>query len=95
MDASFEPEPLTSKPEPAVAKPVAEKPKNKERRLGLLKWGLGALLVSVLVFGLWFVLSDQTGPSGTESTGSGDGSNPVLDADDPRSRKADRLPNAF
>jgi hypothetical protein len=55
-----------------------------------LKWGLGALIVSVVAFGLWFALSHAPLPSGLQSPGTG-----TLDPDDPRSRKTDRLPSAF
>ncbi|ODR98242.1 hypothetical protein AUC69_10110 [Methyloceanibacter superfactus] len=63
------------------------------KRPALLKWGLVALIASVIGFGLWMALSDSSGP--TSSSGSFDTSDPVLDPDDPRSRKADRLPNNF
>ena len=71
---------------PEATMPEPE-PKPKRRRPALLKWGLGALIVSVVAFGLWFALSHAPGPSGLQSSGSG-----TLDPDDPRSRKADKLP---
>jgi hypothetical protein len=71
---------------PEVAIP---EPEPKRRRPALLKWGLGALIVSVVAFGLWFALSHAPGPSGLKGPGS------ALDPDDPRSHKADRLPSAF
>jgi hypothetical protein len=76
----------TAPPAPTA---VEEKPKRKPV---LLKWGVVALLVSIMAFGVWMVLGNQTGPSGAkapEASGS-----QVLDPDDPRSRKADRLPSA-
>lgn len=80
LDADFgESIPLQPVPEPA-------KPK---RRKGLLKWGLGALVVSIVAFGLWMALTHAPGPSGA----SGSGHQGTTDPDDPRSRKADRLPS--
>jgi hypothetical protein len=68
-------------------------PEPKRRRSALLKWGIGALIVSVVAFGLWFALSQAPIPSGIP--GLGDSQSGTLDPDDPRSRKSDRLPNAF
>ena len=70
---------------------LSRHPSRKTKRRGhwLLKWGLGALLISVVAFGLWFALSQapDTAP------GAGDGqSGSAVDPDDPRSRKQDRLP---
>jgi len=84
----FEPQPVEDasflgEPAPAPAR----------KRPALLKWGLAALIASVIGFGLWMALSDSSGP--TSSSGSFNTSDPVLDPDDPRSRKADRLPNNF
>ena len=87
-DLAGEPQPLEDAafmPEPAP-KPARKKP-------ALLKWGLVALIASVIGFGLWMALSDSSGP--TSSSGSFNTSDPVLDPDDPRSRKADKLPNNF
>jgi hypothetical protein len=89
--------PYAPQPEPlppdadfgAAAAPLPE-PETKRRRPALLKWALGALIVSVVAFGLWFALSHAPGPGGPQLPGAG-----RLDPDDPRSRKADRLPNAF
>ena len=81
LDADFAAEPMTE--------PLPEPEEKKRRRPALLKWGLGALIISVVAFGLWFALSrapDLSGP------GAGQGG--ALDPDDPRSRKADRLPDA-
>jgi hypothetical protein len=74
---------------------VDEKPtlKDKVKRPALLKWGLVALIASVVLVGLWLALGSSSGPS--TSSGVSNGSEPVLDPDDPRSRKADRLPNNF
>ena len=56
----------------------------------LLKWGLGALVISIVAFGLWMALAHVPGPAGV--TGSS-GQSGAADPDDPRSRKADRLPS--
>jgi hypothetical protein len=64
-------------------------PKPKRPRPPLLKWALGLLILSLVGFGLWFALSHAPGTSGLQSP-SGASSDP----DDPRSRKADRLPDA-
>jgi hypothetical protein len=85
--AAAAPPPLTATPDPGTEKPTRKSP--------LLKWGLVALIVSVLVFGTWLVLGDLAGPSGPTASPPTDSSSPVLDPDDPRSRKADRLPNSF
>jgi hypothetical protein len=81
VDAEFGVSPVESLGEPE-AKP-------KRRRPPLLKWALGLLILSVVAFGLWFALSHAPGTSGLQSPGSG-----TSDPDDPRSRKADRLPDA-
>jgi hypothetical protein len=81
LDADFgESVPLQAAPEP-------EKPK---RRVGLLKWGLGALVISIVAFGLWMALTHAPDPSGVTGSGAPSG---TIDPDDPRSRKADRLPS--
>jgi hypothetical protein len=74
---------------PAPVPPLPE-PEPKRGRSKLLKWGLAALILSVVGFGLWFALSQAPGPSGLQSPTTG-----TLDPDDPRSRKSDRLPSAF
>jgi hypothetical protein len=80
LDADFgEPIPLEPTPEPA---------KPKRRRPALLKWGLGALVISIVAFGLWMALTHAPGPAGITGAQSG-----AVDPDDPRSRKADRLPS--
>jgi hypothetical protein len=63
------------------------------RKPALLKWGVIALLISIMAFGVWMVLGNSTGPSGAKSPGAA--GSQVLDPDDPRSRKADRLPSPF
>ncbi|HEX9752923.1 MAG TPA: hypothetical protein VGA46_05695 [Methyloceanibacter sp.] len=70
--------------------PLTE-PDKKRRRPALLKWGIGALIVSVVAFGLWFALSQAPIPSGIP--GLGGSQSGTLDPDDPRSRKSDRLPS--
>jgi hypothetical protein len=89
--------PLAPQPQPASpldvefpVVPTAEKPKRKS---ALLKWGLVALIVSLIAFGLWMALGSLP-ESGTQTSTSPD-SAPVLDPDDPRSRKSDRLPSQF
>jgi hypothetical protein len=73
-----------------VAEPA---PAAKSKKSALLKWGLVALIASVVLVGLWMALGDWSDPSA--SSGGSSASDPVLDPDDPRSRKADRLPNNF
>jgi len=82
QQADFEMTAVPSTPEP--------EPEPKRGRPVLLKWGIAALIVSVVAFGLWMALSQMPGPSGLQSPGSG-----TLDPDDPRSRKTDRLPSPF
>jgi hypothetical protein len=79
-EAEFEPEPET------VAEPKQKKP-------ALLKWGIGALVAGVVLVGLWMALGDSSSDPGASS--GPNASDPVLDPDDPRSRKADKLPNNF
>jgi transcriptional regulator with XRE-family HTH domain len=85
--------------QPQLAAPATKaKPPKPERAARssawLLKWGLGALVVSVVAFGLWIAFGDPSGTLGGKSL-SPSGSGQVLDPDDPRSRKADKLPSAF
>ena len=72
------------------------KSEEKAPRRGLLKWGMVALVVSAAVFGLWLFLGDSSEPprpkSGDQAPQSTD---TAPDPDDPRSRKADRLPSPF
>jgi len=75
---------------PTAAAPTVEKPKRKSP---LLKWGLVALIVSLIAFGLWMALGSL--PESDLQTSTSPDSAPVLDPDDPRSRKSDRLPSQF
>lgn len=105
--AQSQPQPETPQPQQRKApqeKPQPVAPAAKTKRLKperaarpstwLLKWGLGALVVSVVAFGLWIAFGDPSGTLGGKSL-SPSGSGQVLDPDDPRSRKADKLPSAF
>ena len=78
---------------PQVPAPVA--PDAKPSRRGLLKWGVMALIVSAAIFGLWLAFGDSSSPPRPTQPGSKlpEASDRVLDPDDPRSRKADRLPS--
>ena len=90
------------RPQTPAAPPVANgrdvaapaRPKEKTSRRGLLKWGIVALVVSAAVFGLWLFLGDSSEPprpkAGDQAPQSTD---TAPDPDDPRSRKADRLPS--
>jgi hypothetical protein len=80
VDADFNVSPATPLGEPET--------KPKRRRPALLKWALVALMLSVIGFGLWFALSHAPGTSGLKLPSA------TSDPDDPRSRKADRLPDA-
>jgi hypothetical protein len=87
-----QPEPLQADAEFGVSSvpPLAEpEPEPKRRRPALLKWALGLLIISMVGFGLWFALNQPPGTSGLQLPSSG-----TSDPDDPRSRKADRLPDA-
>jgi hypothetical protein len=84
-------------PQPPQARAASQAPtESDQRRSGLLKWGVAALAVSAIAFGLWMVLADPDPFGSLNSAQSGSKSSPdkVLDPDDPRSRKADRLPGA-
>ena len=84
-----EPHPLDADfGEPVPLEPTTEPAKPKRRRPALLKWGLGALVISIVAFGLWMALTHAPGPAGITGGQSG-----AADPDDPRSRKADRLPS--
>jgi hypothetical protein len=85
----FQPEPMPVDADFGVPEAALPEPKPKRRRPPLLKWALGLLILAVVAFGLWFALSHAPGTSGLQSPGSG-----TSDPDDPRSRKADRLPDA-
>ena len=65
----------------------------KQKKPALLKWGIGALVAAVVLVGLWMALGDSSSDTGSSS--GFNTSDPVLDPDDPRSRKTDRLPNNF
>ena len=105
--AQSQPQPETPQPQqrkapqeqPQPVAPAAKTKRLKPERAArpstwLLKWGLGALVVSVVAFGLWIAFGDPSGTLGGKSL-SPSGSGQVLDPDDPRSRKADKLPSAF
>jgi hypothetical protein len=81
VDAEFDVSPGLPVAEPAPAK------EPKRRRPALLKWALGALIVAVVAGGLWFALSRAPVTPGLQSPGGA-----ASDPDDPRSRKADKLP---
>lgn len=82
--------PRAAAPMPSPATAGAEK--KKKGRPPLLKWGLIALVISIVAFGLWLALGRSGGSlQATNPTGAGQ----VLDPDDPRSRKADRLPSPY
>lgn len=87
-DASF-----LGEPELELLEEEEEEAETKSSRSPLLKWGIIGLLAVVLLLGLWMVLSGSSGEGGLSS--GFNTSDPVLDPDDPRSRKADRLPNNF
>jgi hypothetical protein len=76
---------------PSGAAQVAEKPAPAKKGRPLLKWGIVALLVSGLLFGLWSLLSGSSLLNFVTSLSSDSGK--PLDPDDPRSQKADRLPS--
>lgn len=70
-----------------------EDEETKPSKSRLLKWGIIGLLAVVLLLGLWMVFGGSSGDGGLSS--GFNTSDPVLDPDDPRSRKADKLPNNF
>ncbi|MCC0059557.1 MAG: hypothetical protein H6886_09810 [Hyphomicrobiaceae bacterium] len=72
---------------------LVEEPKKNFLKSPLLKWGIIGLVAVGVLLGLWMFLGSSSGDSGLSS--GFDTSDPVLDPDDPRSRKADRLPNNF
>jgi hypothetical protein len=91
-------QPQAPRPQQAPqARAAAQAPTGGDkRRSGLLKWGVVTLVISAIAFGLWMVLADSDPFGSLNSAQSGSKSSPdkVLDPDDPRSRKADRLPGA-
>ncbi len=72
---------------------ILDEPEAKSSRSPLLKWGIVGLLAVVVLLGLWMALGGSSGDNGLSS--GFNTSDPVLDPDDPRSRKADRLPSKF
>ena len=78
----------------AMGAPAAgdTEPQSKRQRPALLKWGIAALIAAVILIGLWMILGDSSDRSSSSGSFTSD---PVLDPDDPRSRKGDRLPNNF
>jgi hypothetical protein len=95
--------PPPSRPQPRVtpqAAPAEAMPEPKKRRwVTLLKWGLVPLIVFGVAIGLWLWLAKPSllGFSGPNTAQSGAkppkaAPAPALDPNDPRSRKADRLP---
>ena len=76
---------------PGEAEPAAApEPKKKS---AFVKWGIGAVVAAIVVAGLLIAFGDSSSDTGLMS--GFNTSDPVLDADDPRSRKADRLPSKF
>lgn len=72
---------------------ILDEPEATSSKSPLLKWGIVGLLAVVVLLGLWMALGGSSGDSGLSS--GFNTSDPVLDPDDPRSRKADRLPSKF
>lgn len=72
---------------------AADEPQTSFLKSPLLKWGIIGLVAVGVLLGLWMFLGSSSGDSGLSS--GFDTSDPVLDPDDPRSRKADRLPSNF
>lgn len=76
-----------------VGEPELAPNSQAKKKPALLRWGIVALVAAVVLIGLWIALggsSSELGLSARFNT-----SDPVLDPDDPRSRKADRLPDNF
>ena len=67
----------------------APEPDAKPRKPRLLKWVIGLLIVSVVALGAWILYVDAPVLPISETPEAGSG-----DPDDPRSKKADRLPDA-
>jgi hypothetical protein len=76
-----------------AAPPLPKSPRKAWPIMALVKWGLPVLIVLGVVFGLWKWLAGPallgSGPASTPGASSSGG---PLDPNDPRSRKADRLP---
>lgn len=85
--------PPRSAPRPQAVPTPAAAAKPARAPSALVKWGIVALLVLGLGFGVWMLLDEPNvfGPS-TAQTGASPAAKP-LDPGDPRSRKADRLPS--
>lgn len=92
---SYTPEPAAAPPPPLedASFPGEAAVEPNEKKPALLKWGIGALVAAVVLVGLWMALGGSSSDTGSSS--GFNTSDPVLDPDDPRSRKADRLPNNF
>lgn len=93
QEAPAQPQEDASFPGDAAFSGEAVEEEPKQKKPALLKWGIGALVAAVVLIGLWLALGDQSSDTGSSS--GFNTSDPVLDPDDPRSRKADRLPNNF
>lgn len=78
--------PQAATPPPPPPPLPMEEPETPSRKKALLKWGLVTLLIAIMAVGGWMVLGSVRGSGGLQSSKPG-----VLDPDDPRSRKADRL----
>ncbi|HEX2448544.1 MAG TPA: helix-turn-helix transcriptional regulator [Methyloceanibacter sp.] len=87
LDADFGVEPLA----PELALEPEPQPEKPRRRPVLLKLAIGALVISIVAFGLWMTLTHAPLPTGGQGAATQSG---TLDPDDPRSRKADKLPTA-
>jgi hypothetical protein len=88
-------QPRASVPLPTAT--VEEKPKRRLPWKALIKWGVAALVILGIAAGLWFwlakpggLLGPSTGQPGAKS--SSKTAPTTTDPNDPRSRKADRLP---
>ncbi len=89
-----QPQPQPPQPQTNTAAGAGGVMAAKRPRPALLKWGVIALLVFGIGFGLWMLLGKPSlfgqAPSHTGSKAVPD---KPLDPDDPRNRKADRLPS--
>ena len=93
--AKAAPQPQARIAQPPLAGLPEPKPERKSRpMMGLVKWGLAGLIVFGAVFGLWKWLAEPVllGSGSASKSGSESSGGSVLDPNDPRSRKADRLP---
>ena len=83
---------------PLPAAPLEEKPaKKKWPWKALIKWGVAALVILGIAAGLWLWLAKPggllgSGPARPGAKSSDKGAPTTADPNDPRSRKADRLP---